>query len=98
MSATLSRTYCLCLYCGLDTKLDGLSDILGKGMDPDFYDERDHIDEIMESLGGGAEYLGGSGRTTTWNVEEDSMPELLRRIQDYNSRKEYSHIIHIQLY
>ena len=54
-------------------------------MDPDFYDELDHVDESMESLGGGAEYLGGSGRTTTWNVEEDSMPELLRRIQDYNS-------------
>ena len=52
----------------------------------------------MKSLGDGAEYQGGSGRTTTWNVKEESMIPLMQKIQDYNSIEGQLHIIHIQLY
>ena len=61
-------------------------------------DERDHISDIMKTLGSGAQYQGGAGSTTTWIVKEESMLQLLREIQEYNNKKEYLHIIHMQLY
>ena len=63
-----------------------------------FLDARDGIDDIMKSLGDGAEWQGSNGCTTTWNVEEQSVIPLMRKIQEYNSIQGQLHIIHIQLY
>ena len=63
-----------------------------------FLDARDDIDDIMKSLGDGAEWQGSNGGTTTWNVKEESMISLMQKIQDYNSIEDQPHIIHIQLY
>ena len=100
MTKTLARTYTLCLYCGYDDKTEGLFLQLGKEKEFEkcFMDERDHIDEIMETLGSGAQYQGSAGSTTTWIVREESMLQLLREIQEYNNKKEYLHIIHMQVY
>ena len=101
MTKIRTRTYCLCLFCDYDRKVKGLAYALRKEEElkaKDFYDERDHIGEIMDSLGSDADYLGGMGRTTTWNVKEEAMPLLLRKIQDYNHKKEYHHIIQFELY
>ena len=100
MSKTNSRIYCLCLYCGYDTKTESVFAqfaVEGK-YDKTFLDERDDIDDIMKSLGDGAEWQGSNGCTTTWNVKEESMITLMRKIQDYNSIEGQLHIIHIQLY
>ena len=95
-----SRTYCLCLYCDYDTKTEALHAMLGvkyKDLES-FLDARDDIDDIMKSLGDGAEWQGSNGCTTTWNVKEHSMIPLMQKIQDYNSIEGQLHIIHIQLY
>ena len=100
MTKTLARTYCLCLYCDYDSKVKSLDAAFGDNdkFSADFYDERDHIEEIMYSLGNDAEWLGSAGSTTTWDVKEVAMPRLLRKIQDYNSKKEYFHIIQFELF
>ena len=100
MPKTNSRTYCLCLYCDYDTKTEALHAMLGvKDKDLEsFLDARDDIDDIMKSLGDGAEWRGSNGSTTTWNVKEESMIPLMQKIQDYNSIEGQLHIIHIQLY
>ena len=100
MSKTNSGTYCLCLYCDYDTKTKAIHAqfaIEGKDLDS-FLDARDDIDDIMNSLGDGAEWQGSNGGTTTWNVKEESMIPLMQKIQDYNSIEGQLHIIHIQLY
>ena len=100
MSKTSSRTYCLCLYCDYDNKTEDLIAVFAdeEKRQKVFLDERDDIQDIMKSLGDGAEYQGGCGRTTTWNVKEESMIPLIQKIQDYNSIEGQLHIIHIQLY
>ena len=100
MSKANSRTYCLCLYCDYDTKTEDLIAVFAaeEKHQKTFLDERDDISDIMKTLGDGAEYQGGCGRTTTWNVKEESMIPLMQKIQDYNSVEGRLHIIHIQLY
>ena len=100
MPKTNSRTYCLCLCCDYDTKTEGLIAVFAaeEKHQKTFLDERDDISDIMKTLGDGAEYQGGCGRTTTWNVKEESMIPLMQKIQDYNSVEGRLHIIHIQLY
>ena len=97
MPKTNSRTYCLCLYCGYDTKTESVfaQFAAAEKYDKTFLDERD---DIMNSLDDGVEYQGSCGRTTTWNVKEESMISLMQKIQDYNSIEGQLHIIHIQLY
>ena len=100
MSKTNSRIYCLCLYCGCDTKTESVFAQFAaeEKYDKTFLDERDDIDDIMNSLGDGVGYQGSCGKTTTWNVKEESMIPLMQKIQDYNSIEGQLHIIHIQLY
>ena len=101
MSKANSRTYCLCLYCDYDNKTEDLIAVFAdeEKRQKIFLDERDDIDDIMKSLGDGAEWQGSNGGvTTTWNVKEQSMIPLMQKIQDYNSIEGQLHIIHIQLY
>ena len=60
MPKTNSRTYCLCLYCDYDTKTEALHAMFAvKDKDLEsFLDARDDIDDIMKSLGDGAEWQG----------------------------------------
>ena len=100
MSKTNSRIYCLCLYCDYDTKTEDLIAVFAaeEKYRKDFLDERDDIDDIMKSLGDGAECQGNNCRTTTWNVKEQGMIPLMQKIQDYNGIEGRLHIINIQLY
>ena len=89
------------MFCDYDRKVKGVFYAHGREEEykaKGFYDERDHIEEIMNSLGRDAEWIGGSGRTTTWEVKEDAMPLLLRKVQDYNHKEEYLHIIQFELF
>ena len=99
MTATATKTYTLCLYCGYDTKVEEhFAYSHPKKLQHDFHDERNDIDEIMRDIGSGAEYLGGMGRETTWEISAERMGDVIEQIQAYNSIREHIHIIHIQLF
>ena len=100
MTITATKTFLVSLYCGYNRLTEGflLATDRRDLLDRDFYDERDHITDIMEGLGSGATCAGSSGATTTWEVREDHMPALLKQISEYNCKKEYQHIIHMEVY
>ncbi len=95
MNTKTATTFCVKLYCDLPSLLQGL-------FEPDFslYMKcRYQVHELVKSIGRGVQYLGGSGTTTTWNVDQDAMTELLCKIQDFNSpENELPCIIHMELY
>ena len=97
MSKTKTKTYCLSLYCGLNLMREGYAYLINETI-PDFLAERNDIDEMLRTLGDGAEWNGSGGSSTTWRVREDYMLKLLRKISEYNTRSDIKHIIHVEIY
>jgi hypothetical protein len=95
MNTKTATTFCVKLYCDLPSLLQGVLK-----SDFNLYMEcRDEVHELVESIGSGVQYLGSSGTTTTWNVDQDVMTELLRKIQRFNSpENDLPCIIHMELY
>jgi hypothetical protein len=95
MNTKTARKFCVKLYCCLPSLLEGV-------IKPDFnlyMDCRDDVHELVESIGSGVQYLGSIGTTTTWNVDQDVMTELLCKIQHFNSpENDLPCIIHMELY
>lgn len=90
-----NNSFCVKLYCGLPSLLDGVLE-RDYGL---YMDLRDEIHELVKSIGNDVEYLGGSGTTTTWNVQQNALLPLLRKIQHFNGPStDYPCVIHIELY
>jgi len=91
MTETLSHSYLLRLKCEMAWCNWDKGEI-------NWYAMRDQIDEIIRTLGSGAYHCGSEGHTTIWNVKEECLKELMRKIQNYNSIKENKHVIMIEMY
>jgi len=86
---------CVKLYCDLPSLLDGILE-RDYGL---YLDLRNEIHQLVNSIGNDVEYLGGSGTTTTWNIQQNALLPLLRKIQHFNGPStDYPCVIHIELY
>lgn len=95
-----AATLCVKLYCDFPSLFTPPHYFFSKEEIESEYeiclDNRDILDRILKSCDG--EYLGSSGATTTWEIPSNKSSKLLKKIQAYNSRKEYKHIIRIEVY
>ena len=90
----LDKNFCIKLYCDIPSILCGL-------VEPDyelFRNSRTDIEDIVKSIGNGIDYLGSSGTTTTWEIQENAMIELFSKIRAYNENDNLSHIIIAEVY
>lgn len=90
----LDKNFCIKLYCAIPSILRGL-------VEPDyelFRNSRTDIEDIVKSIGNGIDYLGSSGATTTWKIQENAMIELFSKIRAYNENDNLSHIIIAEVY
>lgn len=91
---TATETYCVKLYADAPSLVKGLFE-----PNPDTYlDARQGIEDLVDTAAPNADWLGASGATTTYDIAEADMPNLLSAIQTYNNSKQHQHIIHIELY
>ena len=90
-----NNPFCVKLYCDLPSLLDGILE-RDYGL---YLDLRNEIHQLVNSIGNDVEYLGGSGTTTTWNIQQNALLPLLRKIQHFNGPStDYPCVIHIELY
>tara|TARA_Y100000592_G_scaffold74371_1_gene115932 strand:- start:6 stop:299 length:294 start_codon:yes stop_codon:yes gene_type:complete len=95
-----AETFCVKLYCDFPSLLSPATSFFSKKeIEKEVSIQelnRDILDSILKSCKG--EYLGSGGRATTWNIPSNQSSKLLKKIQAYNSRKEFKHIIYLELY
>ena len=95
-----AETFCVKLYCDFPSIFMPTDYFFSEEQIKTEYeicwDNRDICDRILKSCDG--EYLGSSGRTTSWEIPSNKSSKLLKKIQAYNSRMEYKHIIRIEVY
>lgn len=95
-----AETFCVKLYCDFPSLLSPATFFFSKKeIEKEVSIQelnRDILDSILKSCKG--EYLGSGGRATTWNIPSNQSSKLLKKIQAYNSRKEFKHIIYLELY
>jgi hypothetical protein len=91
----MTNPFCVKLYCDAPSLLQGIIE----PQDCLCLELRSQVHDLVKSSSDCAEYLGGSGSTTTWNIDEGSMISLLRKIQEFNGQKnELPVVIHMELY
>jgi hypothetical protein len=91
----MTNPFCVKLYCDVPSLFQGIVE----PQDDLCLELVSQVDDLVKSSSDCAEWLGGCGSTTTWNIDEGSMISLLRKIQEFNSQNdELPVIIHMELY
>ena len=93
-----TRTYWVKLYCRFDLLVSVDREMSGNNEHPDWWELRDDVEELIDSCGNDVEYVGSMGSSVSVAVKEKKMPVLLRKVQDYNNRRDLVHIIHTEIY
>jgi len=53
--------------------------------DDALYETRNELDSVMSVLSNGVEYLGSSGKTTSYKVDNESIGSVVETIRNFNS-------------
>tara|TARA_B100000073_G_scaffold319756_1_gene298927 strand:+ start:253 stop:570 length:318 start_codon:yes stop_codon:yes gene_type:complete len=101
-----TRTYFVKLYCRYDLLTSSYRDILEENNHPgsanletpDWWELREDIEQLIDTCGSSVEYVGSRGSSVSVEVKEKKMPVLLRKVGDYNKRRDLVHIIHTEIY
>ena len=101
-----TRTYFVKLYCRYDLLTSSTKEVFeennhpgsAKLETPDWWELREDVEKLIDSCGNNVEYVGSMGSSVSIDVKEKKMPVLLRKVQDYNNRKDLVHIIHTEIY
>ena len=93
-----TRTYLVSLYCRYNLLVQSDREMSGNNEHPDWYELRDDVEELIDSCGNDVEIRGSMGSSVSVYVKEKKMPVLLRKVSDYNNRRDLVHIIHMEIY